>query len=225
MAHLSARDFDATLTDLVRLGFIPQDVDADPERRAIVAPLLGSVLSELQKGGGAQRINIEQVGAQIEQLGREYPLLIPPYFGLIIRTFSSLEGAGLRSDSDYTILDECFPYMAHRLLTDDSPRIRTALRTFLYGSNAEQLRVDRVEEVIEGFRKFSEVCTCSLGPLHRRYPLSAKSRRHYIHLSDSRLRHLDMSAHCLVVHLYSSNALAPLHLHPLLLALSAFVLA
>jgi len=155
IAHLSAKDYDATLTDLIGLGFIPPEMDEDPQKRAIVAPLLGQVLGELQKGGGAGAINIEQVTAQIQQLGQEYPLLIPPYFGLIIRTFSSLEGAGLSSDSSYAIVDECFPYMAHRLLTDDSPRMRLVLKTWLYG-NADQLMVERVEEVVEGFQRFAQ---------------------------------------------------------------------
>jgi hypothetical protein len=34
-------------------------------------------------------------------------------------------------------LGECFPYLAKRLLSDDSPRARGALRTLLYGGGDE----------------------------------------------------------------------------------------
>lgn len=31
-------------------------------------------------------------------------------------------------------MNGCYPYLARRLLTDDRPRIRAALKSFLYGS-------------------------------------------------------------------------------------------
>ena len=45
---------------------------------------------------------------------------IPSYFGYILRS-SVLEGIGLASDKNYSIANE-HPYVARRLLTDDSPR-------------------------------------------------------------------------------------------------------
>lgn len=95
-----------------------------------------------------------QVGQEIEKLSKQYPIVIPPWFGLIIRAFSTIEGIGLQLDSDYAIVDECFPYMAKRLLTDPNPRIRAALRTFVYGG-ADQLNVSRVEDMLSGFQNFT----------------------------------------------------------------------
>jgi hypothetical protein len=34
-------------------------------------------------------------------------------------------------DPGYSIVNECFPYLARRLLTEDSPRMHKMLRTFL----------------------------------------------------------------------------------------------
>lgn len=48
--------------------------------------------------------------------------VIPPYFALILRAFSVLEGIGLDADPDYSIVDECYPYLSKRLLTDDRCR-------------------------------------------------------------------------------------------------------
>ena len=53
---------------------------------------------------------------------------IPPYFALIIRAISVLEGIALTGDPDFAIVDEAYPYVAKRLLTDDSPRLQAALR-------------------------------------------------------------------------------------------------
>lgn len=44
-----------------------------------------------------------------------------------------IEGTALRVDPDYAIVKETFPYLSRRLLTDDQPRARAALRQLLYG--------------------------------------------------------------------------------------------
>lgn len=37
----------------------------------------------------------------MEVLAKQYPLTLPPWFALIIRTFSALEGLGLSLDDKY----------------------------------------------------------------------------------------------------------------------------
>eukprot|EP00959_Pyramimonas_sp_CCMP1952_P247528 5174649-Pyramimonas_sp.AAC.1 len=59
-------------------------------------------------------------------------------------------GLGLSTNSDFAILDECFPYVARRLLSDDSPRMRAALRTFIYGGG-DRLNVSKSCAVIAVF--------------------------------------------------------------------------
>jgi hypothetical protein len=49
------------------------------------------------------------------------------------RAFSVIEGIALGVDPDYAIVLECMPYIARRLLSDDSPRARAVLRQLLYG--------------------------------------------------------------------------------------------
>ena len=55
-------------------------------------------------------------------------MIIPPYFALILRAFSTIEGIALKVDPDYAIVQECLPYLSRRLLTDNNPRMREALR-------------------------------------------------------------------------------------------------
>jgi hypothetical protein len=54
----------------------------------------------------------------------------------VSRAFSTLEGIGLSINEDYSILQECYPYLAKRLLTDNSPRARAALQAMLYGPSS-----------------------------------------------------------------------------------------
>ena len=50
--------------------------------------------TNLLTGGGAKSLNVEAVGRQIEGLSEQYPLVIPSWFGLIVRAFGALEGLG-----------------------------------------------------------------------------------------------------------------------------------
>ena len=53
---------------------------------------------------------------KIEQLQSENSdvFAIPDYFVYMSRAFATLEGIGLSSDPSYSILSECFPYLAKR---------------------------------------------------------------------------------------------------------------
>jgi predicted unusual protein kinase regulating ubiquinone biosynthesis (AarF/ABC1/UbiB family) len=61
---------------------------------------------------------------------------LPTYMLYVTRAFSTLEGIGLSVDENYSILQECYPYLAKRLMTDNSPRAKAALRNMLTGSAA-----------------------------------------------------------------------------------------
>merc|ERR1740130_1852102 len=65
---------------------------------------------------------------------------IPDYFVYMSRAFATLEGIGLSADPDYAILQECFPYLAKRLLSDDSPRARRAAHAALRPGRGAQPR-------------------------------------------------------------------------------------
>jgi aarF domain-containing kinase len=71
-----------------------------------------------------------------------------------LRAFGTLEGLGLSVDENYAIVDECFPYVARRMLADDSPRMRAALRSFVYGGG-DRLKIARVRSVAAGFSEFT----------------------------------------------------------------------
>merc|ERR1712238_307590 len=86
---------------------------------------------------GASTSTTIDVTTKIEQMQQENAdvFAIPDYFVYMSRAFSTLEGIGLSSNTNYSILQECYPYLAKRLLSDDSPRARNALRTLLYGTS------------------------------------------------------------------------------------------
>jgi len=93
---------------------------------------------------------------KIEQLQQDNSnvFAIPDYFVYMSRAFATLEGIGLSSNPNYAIISECFPYLAKRLLSDDSPRARGALRMLLYGTG-DELNLAKLQEITAGFESYT----------------------------------------------------------------------
>ena len=105
---------------------------------------------------------MNKVVAQLQDLTAEKGNLfqIPAYFAYIAKSFSVLEGIGLSNDANYSIINECLPYVSKRLLTDKSERTGGALGTFIFGPDKNDLEkrivsYDRLEQLVPGFGDYS----------------------------------------------------------------------
>ncbi|KAL8137943.1 hypothetical protein V2J09_003944 [Rumex salicifolius] len=150
IAHLIHRDYDAIVKDFVKLGFIPEGVNLEP-----ILPVLAKVFDQALEGGGAKNINFQELASDLAQITFDYPFRIPPYFALIIRAIGVLEGIALVGNPEFAIVDEAYPYIAQRLLTDESPRLRNALRYTVYGKSGV-FDADRFIDVMQAFENFIE---------------------------------------------------------------------
>ncbi|XP_010532799.1 PREDICTED: uncharacterized protein LOC104808723 [Tarenaya hassleriana] len=148
IAHLIHRDYDAIVKDFVKLGFIPEGVNLAP-----ILPVLAKVFDQALEGGGAKNINFQELAADLAQITFDYPFRIPPYFALIIRAIGVLEGIALVGNPEFAIVDEAYPYIAQRLLTDESPRLREALRYTIYGKSGV-FNAERFIDVMQAFESF-----------------------------------------------------------------------
>ena len=157
IAHLIHRDYDAIVEDFVTLDFIPEGVDLKP-----ILPPLARVFDQALEGGGAKNINFQEVAADLAQITFDYPFRIPPYFALIIRAIGVLEGIALVGNPEFALVDEAYPYISKRLLTDDSPRLRESLRYMVYGKG-QVFDADRLIDVLEAFETFTVASQRSKG--------------------------------------------------------------
>ncbi|KAL4295391.1 hypothetical protein GQ457_12G001770 [Hibiscus cannabinus] len=148
IAHLIHRDYAEIVKDFVKLDFIPEGVNLVP-----ILPVLAKVFDQALEGGGAKNINFQDLAADLAQITFDYPFRIPPYFALIIRAIGVLEGIALVGNPDFAIVDEAYPYIAQRLLTDESPRLRKALRYTIYGKSGV-FDAERFIDVMQAFENF-----------------------------------------------------------------------
>ena len=101
IAHLINRDYSEIGQDFINLDFIPQNTDVRP-----IVPALTKVFDVALAGGGAKSINFQELVADLAQINFECPFRIPPYFALVIRAISVLEGIALVGNPDFAIIDE-----------------------------------------------------------------------------------------------------------------------
>lgn len=161
MAHLTSADYAEIPRDLLLLGFIPES-KADLIEDSGIVEVLADIYGAWTKGGGAAAINVNEVVSNLQDLTREKGNLfqIPPYFAYIAKSFSVLEGIGLSNNPNYSIINECLPYVSKRLLTDRSERTGGALSTFIFGASKNDIKnriidYDRVEQLISGFGDYT----------------------------------------------------------------------
>ena len=160
MAHLTSADYDEIPKDLLLLGFIPESQKGLIKDSGVVETL-AEIYGAWTKGGGAAAVNVNKVIADLQDLTAEKGNLfqIPPYFAYIAKSFSVLEGIGLNNEPNYSIINECLPYVSKRLLTDKSERTGGALSTFIFGpakNDADRIiDYDRVEQLVSGFGDYT----------------------------------------------------------------------
>jgi len=115
-------------------------------------------------------VDVSAVTKKFEELQKNNSnqFKLPPYFLYIARAFAVLEGIGLGVNEDFSIVKECWPYLAKRLLTDDSPRAEKALRDLIYGvaksdSPNQSVDLSQMEELASGFTSFTATSSTPKG--------------------------------------------------------------
>jgi aarF domain-containing kinase len=87
-------------------------------------------------------------------VAKRYHVIVPPYFTLVLRAFSTIEGIALKVSPNYSIVSECMPYLSRRLLSDNNPRMRAALRHLLYG-DGKRIDLERLSRMMQAIGSFS----------------------------------------------------------------------
>jgi hypothetical protein len=97
---------------------------------------------------------------EVEELQRRNreAFTIPDWFVYTSRAFMTLEGVSLGADPNYSLISSCFPYIAKRLVRDDSPRAQQALKDMLYGAG-DSVNFNRLSELANGFSKYTTTTT------------------------------------------------------------------
>ena len=64
-------------------------------------------------------------------------------------------------DDNFAVIDEAYPYIAKRLLTDDSPQIKTALNNVILGDDG-QIDIDKMIDLLQSFEVYAKINSAAM---------------------------------------------------------------
>lgn len=130
--HLANRDWDALVDDFIALEFLPRNAD-----RALIIPVMDRVLSPYLRGGGAAAFNFQALSQDLLAATLEIPFSVPPYMSLLARSVATLEGIALVGDPQYAMVAQAYPFVARKVLRNDSSSATALLRDLLSSNGTE----------------------------------------------------------------------------------------
>ncbi len=140
IVHLVNRDFDALAYDYVKLDFLTPETDLKP-----IIPALANVFNNAL-GASVAELNFKKITDEMSAMMYEFPFRVPAYYALIIRSMVTLEGIAINIDPNFKVLSKAYPYVAKRLLTDQSPELRKSLKDLLFKDGS--FRWNRLENLL-----------------------------------------------------------------------------
>jgi len=140
VVHLVNRDFEALAQDYVKLDFLTPDTDLTP-----IIPALANVFNNAL-GASVAELNFKRITDEMSAMMYEFPFRVPSYYALIIRSMVTLEGIAINIDPNFKVLSKAYPYVAKRLLTDQSPELRKSLKDLLFKDGS--FRWNRLENLL-----------------------------------------------------------------------------
>ena len=144
IVHMVNRDFEGLGRDYIKLEFLTPDTDLTP-----IIPALSRVFSDTL-GATVADLNIKSITDDLSALMYDYPFRVPAYYALIIRSLVTLEGIAILIDPNFKVLNEAYPYVSKRLLTDTAPELRDSLRDLLFKDG--RFRWNRLENLLRNAR-------------------------------------------------------------------------
>ncbi len=141
IVHIINDEYYLLAKDFQKLGFLTKDQNL----QKLVAPLKEVLGGSL--GAEVGNFNLKNVTDKFSKLMYSYPFRVPSRFALIIRAVVSQEGLALRLDPEFKILKIAYPYIAKKLLTDNSEEILEILLEVVF-DNEGRIQIEKVESLL-----------------------------------------------------------------------------
>ena len=149
VVHIVNRDWGELTKVYQKLGFIPPGTDVKPIELALedaLPDVLSADISEL---------NFKNVVGELGDIMYTYPFSLPPFYISIIRCLGVLEGLAIQVDPKSRIISEAYPYVANRVLTDDTQdELKEALRRLIFTDDG-RIRWNRLESLLDEAKESS----------------------------------------------------------------------
>jgi predicted unusual protein kinase regulating ubiquinone biosynthesis (AarF/ABC1/UbiB family) len=158
LVHLVNQDYERLAQDFIKLGFLTSETDVTP-----IIPALECVFADVV-GSSVGEFNFKVATDRFSDLMFQYPFRIPAKFALIIRSLVTQEGVALCLNPNFKIVEISYPYIAKRLLTEESPEFRRRLIEVLFKDGKFQWeRLENMIAIARSDQSFDIVPTAQMG--------------------------------------------------------------
>ena len=158
IVHLINQEYFLMAKDFQKLGFLTKEQDLEQLVDPLKEVLGGSF------GAEVGNFNLKNVTDKFSKLMYSYPFRVPSRFALIIRAVVSQEGLALRLDPEFKILKIAYPYIAKKLLTDNSDEIVNILLEVVFDKEG-RIQIDKLESLLNTLFKDTENINADLIPV------------------------------------------------------------
>jgi predicted unusual protein kinase regulating ubiquinone biosynthesis (AarF/ABC1/UbiB family) len=158
IVHIINEEYYLLAQDFQKLGFLTKEQDLQKLVKPLKEVLGGSL------GAQVGDFNLKNVTDKFSKLMYSYPFRVPSRFALIIRAVVSQEGLALRLDPEFKILKIAYPYIAKKLLTDNSDEILEILLEVVFDKKG-RIQIEKVESLLNILFKDSENINSDLIPV------------------------------------------------------------
>jgi len=158
IVHIINNEYYLLAEDFQKLGFLTKEQDLQKLVEPLKEVLGGSLSAEVGN------FNLKNVTDKFSKLMYSYPFRVPSRFALIIRAVVSQEGLALRLDPEFKILKIAYPYIAKKLLTDNSEEILDILLEVVFDKKG-QIQIEKVESLLNILFKDPENINSDLIPV------------------------------------------------------------
>ncbi|WP_288262354.1 AarF/ABC1/UbiB kinase family protein [uncultured Prochlorococcus sp.] len=158
IVHIINEEYYLLAKDFQKLGFLTKEQDL----QKLTEPLKEVLGSSF--GAEVGDFNLKNVTDKFSKLMYSYPFRVPSRFALIIRAVVSQEGLALRLDPEFKILKIAYPYIAKKLLTDNSEEILEILLEVVF-DNKGRIQIEKVESLLNILFKDTENINSDLIPV------------------------------------------------------------
>ncbi|GAV89069.1 APH domain-containing protein/ABC1 domain-containing protein [Cephalotus follicularis] len=94
-------------------------------------------LGEVQLKDGIPDVKFIRVLSKIWSVALKYHFRMPPYYTLVLRSLASLEGFAVAADQNFKTFEAAYPYVVHKLLTENSAETRKILHSVVLNKKKE----------------------------------------------------------------------------------------
>lgn len=138
------KDLTMVINNLQTLSFFPDSTNTT----VVIEALEQAVANSTMDKGVGSSLNFTRLNQNIERISDKLPFRLPPFYTLIIRTLTILEGLALYVDPSFRLIRGAYPFIAKQILTSNNPELMKLLRSIVINPVDEKIRWDKLEQVL-----------------------------------------------------------------------------